>query len=140
MELSPERRRLSPPISWLLSCRLSRRIQTVTFTHDRMPKDAWRRQITEVDDTIQMLCGIRQSIDRWVPQTTTRPDALIAHLNDLYAASTENRDFDELLEWDDVGSPSITLIVSIKVEFDGQRVMENMRTRLHITQPDRGGE
>jgi len=31
----------------------------------------------EIDDTIQTLTKIRQSIDKWVPQRTTRPDALI---------------------------------------------------------------
>jgi len=94
----------------------------------------------EIDDTIQTLAQIRQAIDTWVPQRTTRPDALIADLNDLYVASTENRDFDELFEFDDVGSPSITLIVSLEVEFDLQRVMENLRTRLHILRPARTDE
>lgn len=94
----------------------------------------------EIDDTIQTLVKIRQSIDTWVPERTTHPDALIADLNDLYVASTKNRNFDELFEYDDVGSPSITLIVSIEVEFDLQNVMENMRTRLHIAQPGRADE
>ncbi len=94
----------------------------------------------EIDDTIQTLAKIRRAIDTWVPQRTTRPDALIADLNDLYVASTENRDFDELLEYDDVGSPSITLIISIEMEFDLQRVMENLRTRLHIVEPGRADE
>jgi hypothetical protein len=98
------------------------------------------RQIMEIDNTIQTLARVRQSVDKWVPQTTTRPDALIAHLNDLYVASAENRDFDGLFECDDVGSPSITLIVGIEGEFDLQRVMENMRTRLHIPQPARADE
>lgn len=93
-----------------------------------------------IDDTIQMLARIRQSIDKWVPKVTTRPDVLIADLNELYVASAENRDFDDLFEYDDVGSPSITLIVSIEVEFDLQRVMENMRTRLHIPQPGQADE
>jgi hypothetical protein len=94
----------------------------------------------EIDDTIQTLAKIRQAIDTWVPQRTTRPDALIADLNDLYVASTENRDFDELFEFNDVGSPSITLLVSIEVEFDLHRVMENLRTKLHILQPGRADE
>ena len=94
----------------------------------------------EIDDTIQTLTKIRQSIDTWVPERTTRPDALIADLNDLYVESTKNRDFDELFEYDDVGRPSITLIVSIEVEFDLKEVMETMRTRLHITQPGRADE
>jgi hypothetical protein len=94
----------------------------------------------EIDDTIQTLARIRQSIDKWVPQTTTRPDALIADLNDLYVESTENRDFDELFEYDDVGSPSITLLVGIEVEFDLKTVMENVRTRLHIIQSGRADE
>ena len=94
----------------------------------------------EIDDTVQALANIRQSIDTWVPQRTTRPDALIADLNDLYVASTTNRDFDELFEYDDVRSPSITLIVSIEVEFELKKVMENLRTRLHIIQPGRVDE
>lgn len=94
----------------------------------------------EIDDTIQTLARIRQSIDTWVPERTTRPDALIADLNELYVESTENHDFDELFEYDDVGSPSITLIISIEGEFDLQGVMKNMRTRLHILQPGRADE
>lgn len=94
----------------------------------------------EIDDTIGALVKVRQSIDTWVPERTTRPDNLVADLNDLYIASTENRDFDELFECDDVGSPSITLIVSIDVEFDFQRVMKNMRTRLHSIQANRADE
>jgi hypothetical protein len=94
----------------------------------------------EIDDTVQTLARIRQSIDMWVPQRTTSPDALIADLNDFYIASTENNDFDDLFEYDDVGSPSITLIVGIDVGFDLQRVMESMRTRLHMQQPGRTDE
>ncbi len=94
----------------------------------------------EIDDTIQMLTRIRQSIDTWVPKRTAGPDALIAHLDKLYVESTENRDFDEVFEYDDVGCPSITLIVGIEGEFDLQRVMDNMRTRLHIVPPCRADE
>jgi len=93
-----------------------------------------------IDDTIQALVKVRQSIDTWVPQTNTRPDALIADLNDLYVGSAKNRDFDELFQYDDVGSPSITLIVSIEVDFDLGRVMDNLRSRLHIPQPGRADE
>lgn len=93
-----------------------------------------------IDDTIQMLVKVRRSIDMWVPRRRTRPDALIADLNDLYVGSAENRDFDELFEYDDVGSPSITLVVSIEVEFDVKKVVENLRTRLHIPQPGRADE
>ena len=91
----------------------------------------------EIDDTIQTLVRTRQSIDTWVPERSTRPDALIADLNDLYVESTKNRDLDELFEYDDVGSPSITLLVSIEMEFDLKTVMESVRTRLHIIQPGR---
>ncbi|GEM_PF-3373439 len=94
----------------------------------------------DIDNATQALVTVRQSIDTWVPRRTTRPDALIADLNDLYIASTENRDFDALFEYDDVGGPSITLIVSIEVEFDLQRVMENLRTRLGIKQPGQADE
>ena len=89
----------------------------------------------EIDDTIQTLDKVRQSIDSWVAQTTTRPDVLIADLNDLYVDSTENRSLDELFEYSDVGSPSITLSVGIDVDFDLKRVMENIRTRLGILEP-----
>jgi hypothetical protein len=94
----------------------------------------------EIDDTIQTLAKIRQSIDTRVPQTTTRPDALIADLNDLYVGSSKNRGMDELFEYDDVGSPSITLIVPINVEFDLQRVMKDLRTKLHVLRPGRADE
>lgn len=94
----------------------------------------------EIDQTIQTLAGIRRALDTWVPQTTTRPDALIADLNDLYVASTENRDFEELFEYDDVGGPSITLIVSIDGQFDIQDVTNHMRTRLHSLRPGRADE
>lgn len=94
----------------------------------------------EINDTIQTLAGIRRAIDKRVPHTTTRPDALIADLNDLYVASTENRDFDELFEYDDVGGPSLTLIVSIDGEFDVQNVTNHMRTRLHSLRPGRADE
>jgi hypothetical protein len=94
----------------------------------------------EIDDTIQTLVTVRQSIDRWVAQTTARPDVLIAHLNDLYVDSTENRSLDELFEYSDVGSPSITLRVGIDVEFDLKTVMENIRSRLGILEPGRGDD
>ncbi len=94
----------------------------------------------EIDDTIQALVRIHQSIDSWVARTTTRPDVLIADLNDLYVASTDNRSLDDLFEYSDVGSPSITLSVNIEADVDLTRVMESMRTRLHIRQPGRGDD
>jgi len=94
----------------------------------------------EIDDTIQMLAKIRQSLDTRIPQTTTPPDALIADLNDLYVGSSKNRSMDELFEYDDIGSPSITLIVPINVEFDLQRVTKNLRTKLHLLRPGRADE
>jgi hypothetical protein len=94
----------------------------------------------EIEDAIQTLVKVRQSISTWVPRTPTRPDALVADLNDLYVESIQNRGMDELFEYDDVGSPSITLIISIDIEFDLKRVMENMRTKLHIMQPGRADE
>jgi len=105
-----------------------------------------------IDDIIQTLTKIYQSVEKGIPKTAASPDALINHLNDLYSESTEgltldglfeyelhtestqNRNLDELFKYDDVGSPSITLTVSIDVEFDLKRVMENMQTRLHATQ------
>ena len=107
-------------------------------TQGRMSEEDRRCKIMEIDDTIQTLATVRQSIDAWVPQITTRPDVLIADLNDLYVESTENRSLDELFEYSDVGSPSITLSIGIDVDFDLKRVMENMRTRLQILQPGRG--
>ncbi len=89
----------------------------------------------EIDDTIQTLTQVSQLIDRWVVRTTTRPDALIADLNDLYIASVKNRSFDELFEYSDVGSPSITLTLSVDTNFDLRSVMEGMRARLRILRP-----
>ena len=97
-------------------------------------------QIMEIDDTVQVLVRIRQAIDAWVPQAKARPDALIADLNDLYVESTQNHGLDELFEYDDVGSPSITLIIRIDVEFDLKKVMENVRTTLHLVPPGRADE
>ncbi len=94
----------------------------------------------EIDDTIQTLVKVRQSIGSGVAQTTIRPDALIAHLNDLYVDSSENRNLDELFEYSDVGSPSITLRVGIDVDFDLKRVMENIRTKRGILKPGRGDD
>jgi hypothetical protein len=93
-----------------------------------------------IDDTIQTLTKVRQSIDTWVPQGATRPDGLIAALNELYVQSVENRDFDELFEYDDVGSPSITLAIRVDADFDLKAIMKHMQTRLHATQPGRTDE
>ena len=86
-----------------------------------------------IDDTIQTLAEIYRSIDQGIPKTATSPDALVNHLNDLYGESTEGLTSEELFAYDDVGSPSITLTISIDVEFDLERVVENMRTKLHVT-------
>ena len=88
-----------------------------------------------IDETIGSLARLRQSIDKGIRRTITRPDALVADLNELYIESSGNRGLDELFEYDDVGDPSVTLRVNIDVEFDLKRVMEKMRTRLHATQP-----
>jgi hypothetical protein len=93
-----------------------------------------------IDDTIQTLTKIEQSIDKGIPQTTANPDMLVNHLNDLYSEYTEGFASEELFEYDDVGSPSITLTISIDVEFDLKRVMENMRTRLPVTQHGKADE
>ena len=53
----------------------------------------------KIDATIQTLAKIRQSVDTWAPQAIASPDALIADLNDIYVASAENRDFDQLFEY-----------------------------------------
>lgn len=113
-----------------------------------------------IDGIITTLTKIYQSIDQGIPKTATSPDALVNHLNDLYSESaqnrnidglfeshnelynesTQNRNLDELFPYDEVVSPSITLTISIDVEFDLKRVMENMRKRLHATQHDQSDE
>ena len=87
-----------------------------------------------IDDAIQTLTKIYQSIDQGIPKTVASPDALVNHLNDLYGDSCEGLTSEELFAYDDVRSPSITLTIGVDVEFDLKRVMENMRTRLHVTQ------
>jgi len=93
-----------------------------------------------IDDTIQTLTKIYQSIDQGIPKTAARPDALVNHLNDLYSKSTQSRDIDELFAYEDVGSPSITLTVGIDIEFNPKRIMENMRTKLHTAQHGQADE
>ena len=85
-----------------------------------------------IDDTIQTLAKINQSINKGVPKKVTRPDALVNYLNDLYSDSCEGFTLEELFAYDDVRSPSITLTIGVDIEFDLKRVMENMRKRLHI--------
>lgn len=89
----------------------------------------------EIKETINALGAIHHSIDRGVPQTNTSPDALVAYLNDIYIRSSENPEFDELFEYNDVGSPSITLTVSIDSEFDLEKVVKRMRTRFEVPKP-----
>jgi len=93
-----------------------------------------------IDDTIKTLTKIYQSIDRGIPKTAARPDALVNHLNDLYGESCEGFTSKELFAYDDVRSPSITLTIGVDVEFDLKRVVENMRTRLHVKQYGRADE
>jgi hypothetical protein len=85
-----------------------------------------------IDDAIQTLTKIYQSIDKGIPKTAANPDELVTYLNDLYSESCEGLSSEELFEYDDVRSPSITLTIGVNVEFDLKRVMENMRTRLHV--------
>jgi hypothetical protein len=87
-----------------------------------------------IDDTITILTRIYQSIGQGIPKMADSPDALLNYLNDLYSESTGELASKELFTYDDVESPSITLTISIDVEFDLKRIMENMRTRLHTTQ------
>lgn len=89
----------------------------------------------EIQDTINALRAIDQSIIEGVPQTNTSPDALVAYLNDLYIRSSENPEFDELFEYSDVGSPSITLMVSIDSEFDLEKAVQGMRARFEAPMP-----
>ena len=84
-----------------------------------------------IDDTIKTLNAIYQSINQGIPKRTASPDALVNHLNDLYSESGDDLSSRELFRYDDVRSPSITLTVSIDVEFDLKKVMDNMRKKLH---------
>jgi len=93
-----------------------------------------------IDDTIQVFAEIYRSIDKETLQTAASPDALVNHLNDLYDKSAKNLTLEELFTYNDVGSPSITLTISIDIEFDLKKVMENMRTRLHTTRHGKAGE
>jgi len=93
-----------------------------------------------IDDAIQTLTRIYQSIDQGIPKTAASPDALVNYLNDLYGESCEGLTSDELFAYDDVRSPSITLTIGVDVEFNRKRVMENMRTRLHVKQYSRADE
>jgi len=115
-------------------------LQSGHHAWDKLSEEIRRYEIMDIDDTIGTLVKVRQSIDSWVAQTTTRPDVLIADLNGLYVDSTENRSLEELFEYSDVGSPSLTLRVGIDVDFDLKRVMENIRTRLGILEPGRGDD
>jgi len=94
----------------------------------------------EIDDSIRTLTRIRQSIGTWAPKRTTSPDALIEYLNDQYITAGEDSDFDDLFEFDDVGGPSITLVVGVDMGFDIRNVMEKMRMRLHIEPPEHTDE
>jgi hypothetical protein len=93
-----------------------------------------------INDTIQTLGKIYQSIDKGIPQTADSPDALVEYLNDLYGESIEGLASEELFAYDDIGSSSITLTISIDVEFNLKKVMESMRTRLHVTQRGKADE
>jgi len=85
-----------------------------------------------IDDTIQTLTKIYQSINKGIPKKVARPNALVNYLNDLYSETYEGLTSEELFAYDDVRSPSITLTIGVNVEFDLKKVMENMRIRLHI--------
>ena len=85
-----------------------------------------------IDDAIQTLTRIYQSINQGIPKRVAHPDALVNYLNDLYSDSYEGLTSEELFAYDDVRSPSITLTIGVNVEFDIKKVMENMRTKLHI--------
>ncbi len=93
-----------------------------------------------IDETIQTLTKIYQSIDMGIPKTAAVPDELITYLNDLYSESCEGLASEELFAYNDVRSPSITLTIGVDVEFDLKRVMENMRSRLHIKHSGKADE
>jgi len=93
-----------------------------------------------IDDTIEKLIRIHQSIDQGIPKTADSPDALVNHLNDLYGESDEDLSSEELFTYDDVGNPSMTLTVHIDVEFDPRKVMESVQTRLQLTPHEEADE
>ena len=93
-----------------------------------------------IDDTITTLTKIYHSIDRGIPKTAARPDALVNHLNDLYSESTKGFASRELFTYDDVGRPSITLTVQIDMEFDSKRVMDHLQTKLQATPHEEADE
>ena len=93
-----------------------------------------------LDDTIQKLARIQQSVEQRIPKTAASPDALVDHLNDLYGESTDGFGSDQLFTYDDVGSPSITLIVHIDVDFDPKRVMDSLKTKLQATPSEEADE
>jgi hypothetical protein len=93
-----------------------------------------------IDDAIQTLNKIYESIDNGIPKTVASPDALVNYLNDLYGESCEDLTSEELFVYDDIRSPSITLTIGIDAEFDLKKVMEKMRTRIHATQHDKTDE
>jgi len=93
-----------------------------------------------IDDAIETLTRIYRSIDRGIPKTAATPDALVNYLNDLYGEYCEGLTSEELFEYDDVRSPSITLTIGVDVEFDLKKVMDNIRTRIHATPYDREDE
>ena len=93
-----------------------------------------------IDDAIQTLTKINQSTNKGIPKKVTRPDALVNYLNDLYSDCCEGFTLEELFAYDDVTSPSITLTIGVNVEFEIKKVMENMRTRLHIKHHSKADE
>jgi len=93
-----------------------------------------------IDDAIQILTKIYQSINQGIPKRVAHPDALVNYLNDLYSDSYEGLTSEELFAYDDVRSSSITLTIGVNVEFDIKKVMENMHTRLHIKHHSKADE
>jgi hypothetical protein len=91
-------------------------------------------KIMAIEDIIQTLTKIYQLIEKGIPHIPKSPDALVDRLNDLYAESIKGFASQELFAYNDIGGPTITLAISIDAEFDLERVMNNMRTRLHATQ------
>ncbi len=86
----------------------------------------------ELENNIKALDRIIQSIDKEIPRTVKNPDALVDHLNQLYIKYSEDLNLAEVFEYDDVGRPSVTLTITLDVEFDIKKVMENMKARLQI--------
>ena len=94
----------------------------------------------KIDNTIKVLTKVTQTLTKGIPWMVKQPDALIDHVNDLYTLICETLEWDELLTYDDVGYPSVTLTISIEEEFNLKLVVEGMRRKLKLPKPEKTDE